>query len=149
MPEQGVLLFALCGRSILGSGLFLRCPPEARSSMFPFRGRSAAAITLHRVPQVSHPSHLSSQPLRVELKHSCPVCPVSSLCGQAMAARCFADTGGLDSDDELADTGSQSAAAAAAAAHHPAMTAAASASSIQGPPSCESSTSCTTCSDQH
>ena len=89
---------------------------------------------MHRVPQVSHPSHLSSQPLRVELKHSCPVCPVSSLCRQAMAARCFADTGGLDSDDELADTGSQCAAAAAAAAHHQAVTAAAIAGSIQGSP---------------
>ena len=51
-----------------------------------------------------------------------------------MAARCFADTGGLDSDDELADTGSQCAAAAAAAAHHQAATAAAIAGSIQGSP---------------
>ena len=51
-----------------------------------------------------------------------------------MAARCFADTGGLDSDDELADTGSQSAAADAAAAHHRAVTAAAIAGSIQGSP---------------
>ena len=112
----------------------LPCPPEARSYMFSLCCRSAAASSLRRVPQVPHPSHLSSQPLRVELKHSCPVCPVSSLCRQAMAARCFADIGGLDSDDGLADTGSRCAAAAAAAAPHQAVTAAAIAGSIQGSP---------------
>ena len=51
-----------------------------------------------------------------------------------MAARCFADTGGLDSDDELADTGSQCAVAAAAAAHHQAVAAVAIAGRIQGSP---------------
>ena len=56
-------------------------------------------------------------------------CPVSL---PAMASRSFADSGGMDSDDDHANTGSQDAAAAAAAAHRRSVTVAAIAGSIQG-----------------
>ena len=49
-----------------------------------------------------------------------------------MAGRCFEGVGGLDSDDDHADTASLSATAAAAAAHYGAVTAAAIAGSVQG-----------------
>ena len=73
-----------------------------------------------------------SQTLWFEVERSCPVCPVSSLCGKAMSGRCFEGIGGLDSDDDHADTASPSATAAAAAAHYGAVTAAAIAGSVQG-----------------
>ena len=52
-----------------------------------------------------------------------------------MSSRCFADSGGLESDDDPANQDSQNAAAAAAAAHHRSVTAAAIAGSIPGSPS--------------